>query len=69
MLRINEIKLPLDYEDEQNDLKKEVARLLKIKIQGKEELSIFKSPTPERFIEVMKVLKRDYTKVILPKDK
>ena len=69
MLRINEIKLPLDYEDEQNDLKKEVARLLKIKIPGKEELSIFKSPTPERFIEVMKVLKRDYTKVILPKDK
>ena len=45
------------------------ARLLKIKIPGKEELSIFKSPTPERFIEVMKVLKRDYTKVILPKDK
>ena len=45
------------------------ARLLKIKIPGKEEPSIFKSPTPERFIEVMKVLKRDYTKVILPKDK
>ena len=45
------------------------ARLLKIKIPGKEKLSTFKSPTPERFIEVMKVLKRDYTKVILPKDK
>lgn len=45
------------------------ARLLKIKIPGKDELSTFKSPTPERFIEIMKALKRDYAKVILPKDK
>ena len=42
MLRINEIKLPLDYEDEQNDLKKEVARLLKIKSGDIKTLEIYK---------------------------
>ena len=31
MLRINEIKLPLDYEDEQNDLKTKAAEILKVK--------------------------------------
>ncbi len=45
------------------------ARMLKIRIPGQDKLSVFKSPTPERFIEVMKVLKRDFEKTILPKDR
>ena len=48
MLRINEIKLPLDYEDEQNDLKNEVARLLKIKIGDIKTLEIFKKSIDSR---------------------
>ncbi|MGN0728273.1 RluA family pseudouridine synthase [Treponema sp.] len=45
------------------------ARLLKIRIPGKDEPSVFKSPTPQRFIEVMKILKKDFAKVILPRDR
>lgn len=48
MLRINEIKLPLDYEDEQNDLKKEVARLLKIKSGDIKTLEIYKKSVDSR---------------------
>lgn len=48
MLRINEIKLPLDYEDEQNDLKKEVARLLKIKSCDIKTLEIYKKSVDSR---------------------
>ena len=42
MLRINEIKLPLDYEDEQNDLKTRAAKILKIKKDGIKTLEIYK---------------------------
>lgn len=42
MLRINEIKLPLDYEDEQADLKKEAARILKINKNSIKTLEIYK---------------------------
>ncbi len=48
MLRINEIKLPLDYEDEQNDLKNEAARLLKIKAGDIKTLEIFKKSIDSR---------------------
>ena len=48
MLRINEIKLPLDYEDEQNDLKKEAARLLKIKSGDIKTLEIYKKSVDSR---------------------
>lgn len=41
------------------------ARMLKIKLPGKNEYSVFKTKTPARFVEVMKKLHRDYSKVIL----
>ena len=42
MLRINEIKLPLDYEDEQNDLKTKAAEILKVKKDSIKTLEIYK---------------------------
>lgn len=42
---------------------------LKIMIPGKEEPSVFASPTPVRFLEVMKILKRDFKKTVLPRDR
>jgi 23S rRNA pseudouridine1911/1915/1917 synthase len=41
------------------------ARLLKIQIPGKEERVVFRTKTPERFVEVMKILKRDYRRTII----
>jgi 23S rRNA pseudouridine1911/1915/1917 synthase len=41
------------------------ARLLKIQIPGKEERVVFRTKTPERFVEVMKILQRDYRRTII----
>lgn len=41
------------------------ARRLKIRLPGEAELTEFRSPTPERFREVLKVLHRTYRKVVL----
>jgi 23S rRNA pseudouridine1911/1915/1917 synthase len=45
------------------------ARMLKIKIPSCNEPKTFISPTPERFKEIMKILKKMYNKTILPKDR
>lgn len=42
LLRINEIKLPLDYENEQSDLKAEAAKILKINKNSINTLEIYK---------------------------
>ncbi len=41
------------------------SRLLKIRIPGEKEPLVFKSPTPERFLCVMKRLKKDFKKTFL----
>lgn len=45
------------------------AHKLTIKLPGASSYSEFKNKTPERFREIMKVLHRDFSKVILPKDR
>lgn len=45
------------------------AALLGIRLPGQKKLSFFKSPTPKRFIEVLKVLHRDFKKAIIPEEK
>ncbi|MCQ2240637.1 RluA family pseudouridine synthase [Treponema sp.] len=45
------------------------AHKLTIKLPGSNEYSEFKNKTPERFLKIMKVLHRDFSKVILPKDR
>ncbi len=45
------------------------ARRLEIILPDKSEKSIFTTSTPERFLEVQKVLKRDYKKTILDRGK
>ncbi|MBQ0039674.1 MAG: RluA family pseudouridine synthase [Treponema sp.] len=45
------------------------AHKLAIKLPGDSQRSVFKSRTPKRFREIMKVLHRDFTKVILPRDR
>lgn len=45
------------------------AHMLKIKLPGAAAYSEFKSKTPERFLKILKVLHREYSKVILPKDR
>lgn len=45
------------------------ARLLKIRLPGDENLSEFRSATPARFCELMRVLHRKYKKIILPRDR
>ncbi len=42
MIRVNEVKLPLDYEDEQNDLRAAAAKILKINKKNIETLEIYK---------------------------
>ncbi len=42
MIRVNEIKLPLDYEDERNDLREAAAKALKINKKNIETLEIYK---------------------------
>ena len=41
------------------------ARMLKIMLPGKKEISVFKTATPERFLKVLKKLKSEYKKTIL----
>ena len=47
------------------------ARMLKIELPGNKagELSVFRTKTPERFKDVMKVLHKKFPKTILPKDR
>ncbi|MBE6828441.1 MAG: hypothetical protein E7514_07550 [Ruminococcaceae bacterium] len=48
MLRINEIKLPLDYEDEKRDLTSAVCKMLKISESGIRSVEIFKKSIDSR---------------------
>ena len=41
------------------------ARMLKIKLPGDDKLTTFKSPTPERFLKILKVLHASFKKTIL----
>lgn len=45
------------------------AHKLTLKLPGSNEYSVFKNRTPERFLEILKVLHRDYKKNILPRDR
>ena len=45
------------------------SRKMRIYIPGFRNKMEFVSPTPRRFVEVMKILKKDYPKTILPDDR
>lgn len=45
------------------------AHKLTIKLPGESKYTEFSSPTPDRFKEILRVLHRDFSKVILPKDR
>ena len=45
------------------------AHKLAIRLPGKDERSVFSTPTPQRFLKILKILHRDFPKVILPKDR
>lgn len=45
------------------------SRKMRIYIPGTRNKMEFVSPTPRRFVEVMKILKKDYPKTILPDDR
>ncbi len=45
------------------------SKMLAITLPGDKERTVFKTKTPERFLAVMKILHRDYKKVILQKDR
>jgi len=45
------------------------AHLLKIRLPHQDSYTTFKTPTPERFLAIMKVLHKEYKKTILPTDR
>src|SRR5574344_1917815 len=45
------------------------AHMLKIRLPNQKEQTTFKSPTPKRFIEILKVLHSEYKKTILPRER
>lgn len=45
------------------------AHMLKIKLPNKKEYTTFKTDTPKRFLEILKVLHAKYNKTILPKER
>ncbi len=45
------------------------SRMLRIRLPGSEDYSVFRTKTPERFIDVMRKLKKNYKKVVLPSDR
>lgn len=45
------------------------AHRLSLKLPGSSEYSDFKNKTPVRFLEIMKILQRDFSKTILPRDR
>lgn len=45
------------------------ARMLKIRLPGKTKRTVFRTKTPERFLEVINSLKKEFPKTILPKDR
>ena len=45
------------------------SRLLKIKLPNEDKYTTFKTKTPERFIEILKVLHKNFPKTILPEDR
>ncbi|MFA6938344.1 MAG: RluA family pseudouridine synthase [Treponema sp.] len=45
------------------------SRLLKIKLPNQKTCTTFKTKTPKRFIDILKVLHKDFQKTILPEDR
>lgn len=45
------------------------ARMLKIRLPGNNEHTVFKAKTPVRFLKVLKTLHKNFQKTILPKDR